>query len=68
MATMLLEINGILSTSKRTKHIKARYFSSKIRWTLEKLKLNIAPLKGCGKMSSIIPRAAGLSVWTAVTL
>ena len=26
MATMRLEINGILSSSKRTKHIKARYF------------------------------------------
>ena len=45
MATMRLEINGSLSSSKRTKHIKAIYFSSKIEWTLEKLKLNISPLK-----------------------
>ena len=45
MATMSLEINGSLSSSKCTKHIKARCFSSNIRLTLEKLKLNIAPLK-----------------------
>ena len=29
MATMRLEINGSLSISKRTKHIKARYFFNK---------------------------------------
>ena len=44
MATMHLEINGSLSSSKRTKHIRARYFLSKIRRTLEKVKFNITPL------------------------
>ena len=45
MATMRLEINDRLSSSKRTKHIKARCFSSKIRWAVDILELNISPLK-----------------------
>ena len=68
MATMRLEINDSLSRSKRTKHIKYRYFLSITRQTLDKLKLNIAPLKSGGQMSSINPREVGLSVWIVATL
>ena len=32
MTTMRLEINGTLSSYKRTKHIKASYFSLRIKW------------------------------------
>ena len=56
MATMRLKINGSPSRFKHTKHIEVRKFSSRTRWTLEKLKLNIAPKEFCGQLSSIKQR------------
>ena len=44
-ATLRLEVNGKFSSSKRTKHIKARYFSSQIALHTGTLKSNTVPLK-----------------------
>jgi hypothetical protein len=49
-STLSLAKNGHVLKSKRTKHIKAKYFFIKHIITLEKLISNIAPLIICGLM------------------
>ena len=55
MSTINLAVNGTLLSSKRTKHIKARYFLSKTRLKKEKLRFATLPQKRCGVMSSTNP-------------
>ena len=50
LSTINLAVNGTFSSSKRTKHIKARYFLSKTRLKKEKLRFATVPLKRCGAM------------------
>ena len=41
MFTINLAVNGTFSSSKRTKHIKARYFLSRTRLKKEKLRFDM---------------------------
>jgi hypothetical protein len=50
MSTLSLATNGHVLNSKRTKHIKAKYFSSNTIIIPAKLISNIAPLMICGLM------------------
>ena len=43
MATMQLEVNGAFSSSKRTKHIKARYFFIKDKIASGKVSVEYSP-------------------------
>ena len=47
-ASIRLEINGAASSSKRTKHIKRRYFLCPTRWLKGILKSSICPRIRCG--------------------
>ncbi len=52
MSAVLLEMNGKASSSKRTKHIKVKYFLSKIRSTMERSLLTTVSPSKCGQTSS----------------
>ena len=54
LSTINLAVNGTFSSSKRTKHIKARFFS-RTRLKKEKLRFATVPQKRCGVMSSSNP-------------
>jgi hypothetical protein len=55
MSTLSLAKNGYVSSSKRTKHIKAKYFLFVTITTLAKLIFNTALLSKCGQMFSPNP-------------
>jgi hypothetical protein len=48
MITILLETNPKASSSKQTKHIKMKYYLSKIRSTMVRLLSNTVPPSKCG--------------------